>query len=124
LFYCQVLFWFLLPPQLLPPAVPDPAVPPGPEHLLLLLLSLCCPPPERIISLSIKKLAEKAVTWSINCTLAAPGCQRLNMIHSGSPRLSETEYNTLWQPQAVEGGKISPLIALSYQRVKKGYNAL
>ena len=62
-----------------------------------------------IISLSIKKLAERAksppcqprllqcplcepwqpqaVTGSIMCTLAAPGCHRVNKIHPGSPRL-------------------------------------
>ena len=53
------------------------------------------------------------------CTLAAPGCQRVCKMHSGSPRLSESNYDTLWQPQAVKRGKISPLIAPSYQRVNK-----
>ena len=44
----------------------------------------------------ISTLPAQAVTESIMCTLAAPGCQRANKIHSVSPRLSKGTKSPPW----------------------------
>ena len=66
--------------------------------------------PGGIISLSIEKLTRnaksppyqpQAVTGSFMCTLAVPGCQRENKIHSVSPRLLKGAKSSPWKPQAI-----------------------